>query len=124
MSDFLQGAKQETSAGAEPAQLTISDLARSELAKLMESENAFLRVWVEAGGCSGLSYQAAIDETASPFDIEVYDDGTLKVVTDKQSRTHVEGLQIDYSDDLVQAGFRFINPRATSSCGCGQSFCG
>ena len=103
--------------------MTITDLARSEFAKLARSENAFLRIWVEEGGCSGMSYQAVMDDTRGPFDVQVYDDGTLQVVTDNQSRQFVEELQIDYSDDLVQAGFRFSNPRASHSCGCGQSFC-
>lgn len=69
-----------------------------------------------------MKYQAVIDDTAGPFDLTVFDDGELKIVTDQQSKFHVEGIHIDYSDDLVQAGFRFLNPRASSSCGCGQSF--
>ena len=69
-----------------------------------------------------MKYQAVIDDTSGPFDLTVFDDGDLKIVTDQQSKFHVEGIHIDYSDDLVQAGFRFLNPRASQSCGCGQSF--
>lgn len=105
---------------AEP--LTITEAARTELMRLTEPANSFLRLWVEEGGCSGLSYQAAIDDTPGPFDVQVYNDGKLSVVTDRQSRIHVEGIQVDYSNDLVKAGFRFMNPRAGHSCGCGQSF--
>jgi len=69
-----------------------------------------------------MSYQAAIDDKPGPFDVQVYSDGELSVFTDQQSRIHVEGIHVDYSNDLVKAGFRFMNPRASHSCGCGQSF--
>ncbi len=102
--------------------LDITPIARTELLKLRGSQSSFLRIWVEQGGCSGMIYQAVIDDTSSPFDVSVFDDGELRVVTDQQSRGFVDGMRIDYSDDLVEAGFRFINPKASKSCGCGQSF--
>ena len=102
--------------------MTITELAKTELQKIRGEGCSFLRISVEQGGCSGLIYQAVIDDTESPFDVTVFDDGGLRVVTDQKSRAHVEGMHIDYSDDLVEAGFRFINPRASHSCGCGQSF--
>jgi len=117
MSDLLQ-----SSAGAVAEPLTITDSARAELMRLTEPANSFLRLWVEQGGCSGMSYQAAIDDKPGPFDVQVYSDGELSVFTDQQSRIHVEGIHVDYSNDLVKAGFRFMNPRASHSCGCGQSF--
>jgi len=117
MSNLLQD-----STGSQIEQLTITDSARAELRRLTADANTFLRLWVEEGGCSGLSYQAAIDDTPGPFDVQVFSDGELTVVTDQQSRMHVEGIHVDYSDDLVKAGFRFMNPRAVKSCGCGQSF--
>ena len=102
--------------------MVITDLARSELLRARGETNGFLRIWVEQGGCSGMSYQAVIDDTPGPFDVEVFNDGDLRVVTDQQSKYYVEAMHIDYSDDLVEAGFRFMNPRASHSCGCGQSF--
>jgi iron-sulfur cluster assembly protein len=117
MSDLLQ-----SSTGSVTEQLTITDSARAELLRLTSEADSFVRLWVEQGGCSGMSYQAAIDDTPGPFDVQVFRDGDLRVVTDQQSRIHVEGIHVDYSDDLVKAGFRFINPRASHSCGCGQSF--
>ena len=113
---------QQTIESAKAEQFTITDLARKELLSIRGESKGFLRVWVEQGGCSGMSYQAVIDETTGPFDVEVYNDGDLRVVTDQQSRFYVEAMTIDYSADLVEAGFRFINPRASRSCGCGQSF--
>jgi iron-sulfur cluster assembly protein len=101
---------------------SVTDIARQELLRLRGESRGFLRIWVEEGGCSGMIYRAVIDETPGPFDVEVYEDGELRVVTDAQSLPHVEALHVDYSDDLVEAGFRFINPRAAKSCGCGQSF--
>ncbi len=118
MSDTL---KQATSAGT-AEQLTITEVAHRELLAIRGESNGFLRIWVEQGGCSGMTYQAVIDETSGPFDVEMYNDGNLRVVTDQQSKYYVEAMTIDYSDDLVEAGFRFINPRASRSCGCGQSF--
>lgn len=111
---------QDVTAASE--QMTITEDAKSELLRLTGQEGTFLRVWVEQGGCSGMMYKAVIDDTAGPFDVQVYDDGDLRVVTDRQSRVHVEGIHVDYSNDLVKAGFRFLNPRASASCGCGQSF--
>ena len=108
--------------GAQTDTFVITDLARAELLKLRGDEANFLRIWVEQGGCSGMIYQAVIDDTRTPFDVAVFDDDELRVVTDQQSRGFVEGMTIDYSDDLVEAGFRFINPNAGKSCGCGQSF--
>lgn len=102
--------------------LTITDLARRELLAIKGATDAFLRIWVEQGGCSGMMYKAVLDDTPGPFDVEVYSDDELRVVTDRSSLPHVETMRIDYSDDLVEAGFRFINPRASRSCGCGQSF--
>ena len=111
-----------TPVATDSGQLEITPIARTELLKLRGSQSSFLRIWVEQGGCSGMTYQAVIDDTSSPFDVSVFDDGELRVVTDQQSHDFVDGMKIDYSDDLVEAGFRFINPRATKSCGCGQSF--
>jgi iron-sulfur cluster assembly protein len=102
--------------------IEITDIAQDQLVKLRGAQANFLRVWVEQGGCSGMTYQAVIDDTPSPFDVTVFESDALRVVTDQNSRQFVEGMTIDYSDDLVEAGFRFINPHASKSCGCGQSF--
>ena len=103
-------------------QLSVSDAAREQLRQLTAEEGSFLRIWVEQGGCSGMSYKAVIDTVPGPLDVELFNDGGLRVVTDRGSRQHVEGIRVDYSSDLVKAGFRFMNPRASGSCGCGQSF--
>ena len=102
--------------------IEVTDKARTELINLDVNHDQFLRLWVEPGGCSGMSYGAAIDEEIIEGDATIYQDDTIRVVADAESRKYFEGLKIDYTDDLVQSGFRFINPNAVQSCGCGSSF--
>jgi iron-sulfur cluster assembly protein len=100
----------------------LSDRAKNELVKCGVGGAAFLRISVVSGGCSGNTYSAAIDDTQGENDTLVYQDGDFRVVADRRSAAYLAGLEIDYSDDLVQSGFRFKNPLAAKSCGCGASF--
>ena len=100
----------------------VSDKARDELAKLGIGKEKFLRISVVSGGCSGNTYSAAVDSTLQENDEVVYQDGEFRAIADLQSAMHLEGLQIDYSEDLIQSGFRFKNPNAAKACGCGASF--
>jgi len=102
--------------------LRISDKAKHELMQLGVGKDAFLRISVVAGGCSGHTYSAAIDTSLQDNDQTVYQDGAFRAVADLKSAMYLEGLQIDYSEDLIQSGFRFINPNAAKACGCGASF--
>lgn len=102
--------------------IKLSDKAKKQLELLNVDRDNFLRLWVESGGCSGLSYQAAIDDNAVESDHVLYEDDALRVISDAQSAQYMQGMEIDYSDDLVKAGFRFSNPNAASTCGCGGSF--
>jgi iron-sulfur cluster assembly protein len=102
--------------------IELTEKARSQLISLDVSRQKFLRLWVVAGGCSGMSYQAAIDEAQTPFDEVLYEDEQIKIVTDRTSAAYLKGLKVDYSDDLVRSGFKFENPNATHTCGCGNSF--
>jgi iron-sulfur cluster assembly protein len=103
--------------------ITISDRARQELHRMGVSKDQFLRVRVVEGGCSGMTYSAAIDSQFGDQDQVVYEneDGT-RVVSDAGSALYLDGLDIDFSDDLIQSGFRFNNRLATHACGCGSSF--
>jgi len=105
-------------------QLTITPKAESELAKLEFGENGFLRINVVPGGCSGMTYTAAVDTDFSDEDVAVFESDSLRIVTDEGSAIFLEGLKIDFSDDLIRSGFRFTNPNASGSCGCGASFAG
>ncbi|TVR59926.1 MAG: iron-sulfur cluster assembly accessory protein [Spirochaetaceae bacterium] len=101
----------------------VTEKARGQLAALNVTHDSFLRLWVEEGGCcSGYTYRAAIDSEHETDDITVYRDDLFAIVTDPRSAQLFNGLEIDYSDDLVKAGFRFTNPNASYTCGCGTSF--
>jgi iron-sulfur cluster assembly accessory protein len=80
-----------------------------------------LRVAVRGGGCSGFEY--ALDFDNEPRDNDwVYEQGDLKVFVDAVSARYLQGTSIDYSLGMAGAGFKFNNPNAAGSCGCGSSF--
>jgi iron-sulfur cluster assembly accessory protein len=80
-----------------------------------------LRVSVVGGGCSGFSYQLAFDEDAQEGDHVVEYDG-VRVLVDPTSAQYLAGTEIDYVTSLHGGGFRFSNPKASHTCGCGSSF--
>ena len=82
---------------------------------------AFLRVGVKGGGCSGMTYDVKLDETQNEHD-RVFDIGGVKLVCDSKSFIYLDGMTVDFSNELVGGGFRFINPNASGTCGCGTSF--
>ncbi len=102
--------------------IQISEKAKSELAKLEATGPNFLRISVVSGGCSGMTYSACIDNTLSDTDQVLFEERDLRVIADPNSAMFLDGLQIDYSDDLIASGFRFKNPKAVKACGCGSSF--
>jgi iron-sulfur cluster assembly protein len=102
--------------------IQISERALAELGRLEATGENFLRISVIPGGCSGMTYNACIDNTLSDADQVIYQDRELRVVTDAGSAMFLDGLQIDFSDDLIASGFRFKNPKAKKACGCGSSF--
>lgn len=104
--------------------ITITEKAHAELSKLELAPPAFLRINVVPGGCSGMTYSAAVDSEFTGEDVAVYEKDGFRIVTDQGSAVFLEGLHIDYSDDLIRSGFRFTNPNASGSCGCGASFGG
>ena len=69
-----------------------------------------------------MTYQASMDETRTPFDVEVYGQDGITLLADRDSAQYLHHLDVDYSDDLVSMGFRFSNPNASKACGCGASF--
>lgn len=81
-----------------------------------------LRVGVKGGGCSGLSYVMDFDDKIDNTDEVVNVDGGLKIVIDRKSVLYLFGTELDYSDGLNGKGFQWINPNASRTCGCGESF--
>lgn len=80
-----------------------------------------LRVFVQGGGCSGLSYGMAFEDQAEDGD-EIVEEGGVKVYVDQISAMYLQGAVIDYVESLMGGGFKIENPNAVSSCGCGHSF--
>lgn len=81
-----------------------------------------LRVWVAGGGCSGLSYGMALDDSAPETDDQVFEHEGIKIYVDALSLNYMAGASVDYVDDTFGGGFKIENPNATSTCGCGSSF--
>jgi iron-sulfur cluster assembly protein len=104
--------------------IQLTDIAKNEVKKLLANQGkpgSFLRLGVKGGGCSGLSYDVKLDDQIQEFDREFEVDG-VKVVSDSKSLVYLDGMTIDFSTELVGGGFRFVNPNASGSCGCGTSF--
>jgi iron-sulfur cluster assembly protein len=102
--------------------IQITGRAKRQLRALGADGRRYLRISVVPGGCSGNTYSAAIDDAPGEKDQLVFQEGELRAVADPQSAMYLDGLDIDYSDDLVRSGFRFNNRLAAKSCGCGASF--
>jgi iron-sulfur cluster assembly protein len=105
--------------------IEVTDAARAEALRLLQQsdlgDNAFIRVGVKGGGCSGLMYELNFDNEIKEGDKELEDNG-VKVVVDKKSFLYLIGTQLDFSGGLNGKGFQFINPNASRTCGCGESF--
>ena len=103
--------------------IQLSENAKNEVTKLLAGEKpgSFLRVAVKGGGCSGLSYDVKIDQAPQEFD-RSFEVGGVKIVCDSKSLVYLDGMTVDFSKELVGGGFRFVNPNASGSCGCGTSF--
>ena len=86
------------------------------------SEDTFLRIGVKSGGCSGNTYDAVLDSNMSEVDEVYFSEGNLRIVSDKVSSVFLDGLTVDFSNDLIEPGFRLTNANAKGSCGCGSSF--
>ena len=84
-------------------------------------EGGGLRVGVQGGGCSGLSYLIRFEPKERPND-RVFEFDGVKVFVDPKSLLYLEGITLDYKESLMQSGFVFDNPNAKTSCGCGTSF--
>ena len=85
------------------------------------AENAFLRISVSGGGCSGFQYGFAFDEQRNADDF-VFERNGVAVVVDDVSLGLLNGAEVDFVEDLMGASFQVHNPNAASSCGCGNSF--
>ena len=108
--------------------ITVTERAKTKAVELMHNDSdkigtkeAFIRVGVEGGGCSGLSYKLEFDTELKPDD-KVFEDKGIKIVCDRKSFLYLVGTELDFSDGLNGKGFQFNNPNASRTCGCGESF--
>ena len=105
--------------------ITLTSSAAQEVKRLIGQEqkpNLALRVAVKGGGCSGFTYQLALDdEPPKQYDSVIDSDG-IKILIDAKSLLYLDGTTIDYKNSLMGGGFEFQNPAAKKSCGCGHSF--
>ena len=104
--------------------IKISDSAKDRLTRLLGEkgeENSYVRVGVESGGCSGLSYKLDFDN-AKKDDDELIEDNGISLLINKKSFLYLVGTTLEFSDGLNGKGFVFNNPNASRTCGCGESF--
>src|SRR6185369_7363366 len=105
--------------------ITVSENAKAHALELIKAENkpegTFIRVGVEGGGCSGLSYKLEFDHVFKEGDQQFEDKG-IKIVVDRKSFLYLVGTELEYTGGLNGKGFVFNNPNASRTCGCGESF--
>ena len=106
------------------ASIFVTKNAVNKLKGVMKSdnkENYFLRMSVEGGGCSGMTYKMDFDKKQKEFD-KVFKSNGLTIICDLKSWLYLKDVKIDYSNDLLNGGFKITNPNAERTCGCGTSF--
>ncbi len=103
----------------------ITDKAVKEVRRIVVDQNlpgeTALRVGVKGGGCSGFSYTLGFDDQLKPTD-QINEVEGVKVVCDPKSFLYLNGTVVDFEESLMGRGFKFTNPNASKSCGCGESF--
>ena len=107
-------------------ELTITDRAADQIYQIADEEDvrledAMLRIAVVPGGCSGLTYDLGWDTTRQKDDQMAKVKG-IPLVMDKKSYLYVDGSELDFTEGLDGEGFHFLNPQATRTCACGESF--
>ncbi len=106
--------------------ITLTEKAAEKVKEIIAAEadltpDHALRVRVIGGGCSGFSYDLFFEDETTDFD-QMFETQGIRVFVDMMSAQYLEGTEIDYVDGLHGAGFKFQNPTAKSTCGCGSSF--
>jgi len=104
--------------------ITITAKAAEKINEFMGEEKdkpEFLRIYVQGGGCSGLSYGMGFEKAAEEDDLTIEENG-VKVLVDSMSQDHLKGANVDYIESLMGSGFKINNPNVTKSCSCGSSF--
>lgn len=104
--------------------VTLTERAAKQVQKIKKdegmNEEIYLRVAVDGGGCSGLSYKLGLDHRTE--EDKIFESFGVEIIVAEKHLMYLEGMQIDYPDGLDARGFTFDNPNATENCGCGTSF--
>jgi len=105
--------------------LTVTESAARKISSLIKEELSstplMFRIMVSGGGCSGFQYNFSLDKASHDAD-HVFEDKGISIVVDDASLPFLEGVEVDYVEELIGASFLIKNPNASSSCGCGNSF--
>jgi len=105
--------------------ISVTERALVEVKRIIEEQSlpdqTALRVGVKGGGCSGFSYTLGFDDKVNETD-QIQETEGVRVVCDPKSFLYLNGTQIDFEDNLMGRGFKFGNPNASKTCGCGESF--
>ena len=107
-----------------PFPITVTERALAQITRLLSKDGrpgAFLRLGVKGGGCSGLEYVMTLDTAEKAIDL-IEELNGVKIVCDAKSAVFLQGSTFDYTGNLIGGGFKFENPNAGRSCGCGTSF--
>mgnify|MGYP003152538078 FL=1 len=101
--------------------ITLTKFAANKIKTLLtEKEETGIRAAVQGGGCSGFTYQLKFDNQDEKD--KVIESHGVNIYIDPKSYLYLMGTMIDFIDELNQSGFKFINPNAKRTCGCGESF--
>jgi len=105
--------------------VSVTETAKKKIFSLLEEEglgkDAYVKVGVSSGGCSGLSYKLDFTNEMPEGD-KLIEDNDVRILIDKKSLLYLAGTVLDFSGGLNGKGFTFNNPNATRTCGCGESF--
>ena len=104
--------------------VTVTSKAAEKIKEFMKEDDdkaEYLRVYVQGGGCSGLSYGMGFEKAKEEDDLVIEENG-VKILIDSYSLDHLKGANVDYIESLMGSGFKINNPNVTKSCSCGSSF--
>jgi iron-sulfur cluster assembly protein len=102
----------------------LTEAAQKEMERIIAQEGdeaRGIRLGVKGGGCSGFSYVMDFEKQAREGD-QVLNDQRVPIFVDYKSMAYLDGVEIDFLSDILNRGFKFTNPNASKSCGCGTSF--
>ena len=103
--------------------IKLTEAAAAEAKEYLEdSQEKYLRIAVQGGGCSGFQYDLTVDSEYDEQKDTLSNQYDVDVIVDNKSALYLDGTVLDYHSDISNRGFTFNNPNAVKSCGCGSSF--